>query len=758
MAKPAQGLSIGEPGDKYEIEADAMADAVTGKSGRAAAVQRREITGIRRKCDQCAEEEQLQTKIWREEKEEEPRLQTQLEEEDAIQAKAVEEEEEPLQRKAEEDELQMKREEEEEAVALKTKSSGSPGSGPPMSRRLAQSKGDGRALPAATRQQMEQAFGADFGKVNIHTGSRAVSMSEELHAQAFTHGNDIYFNSGKYRLETQSGQHLLAHELTHTLQQGSTFQKNIQRKIGDGHDLSATRFSGNLRLEAAYDNERFIGAGSQGPHVHSIQQALLELGYEFPVHGVDGIFGPETGRSVRSFQGDNQLIVDAIIGTETMGSLDSKFTSKPVLPGNSCKDLESEVESINTLAPSDQKNAKPEITSGDAGVCTDDKKPLCHPLPFPRNSQKATPGHICTAKQNAQIFNPSETNPIDGSRNFCLNEGDRLKILQRPNIKPGSEKLIMISVEVLSGIEQGKFVFIQEAYINGESCRLEEKKEKKKKKKKKKKEKEKEKKCIPTPENPFCLPIPKSDDPCTPFTSEAAAQATWDSLSVKIPIFTALATRCQEVGPVWKSYFNKTSKKFHFSDLGSCVVSAAKDDETAAKTAKGSADSKLHDIKANLPNTLDDIVPLPFPIFGLVATKRMSLSKAIGKHGPSYLHPALIFNNPLNAAANIAGDIGGSDIFGKDDRTIGGTVIIDVHRIDSSTGMMHGEVRWLPHIHVKDTVDFCPGNLGNSAQREFTLPMSKLEATGMTRDVPIAIDYNLVLRSSKFSVLPKSKR
>jgi hypothetical protein len=70
---------------------------------------------------------------------------------------------------------------------------------------------------------------------------------------------------------------------------------------------------------------------------------------------------------------------------------------------------------------------------------------------------------------------------------------------------------------------------------------------------------------------------------------------------------------------------------------------------------------------------------------------------------------------------------------------------------------MHGEVRWLPHIHVKYTVDFCPGNMGNFWQKQFTVPTSKLEAMGMTRDVPITIDYNLDLRKAKFHIIPKSK-
>ncbi len=80
-------------------------------------------------------------------------------------------------------------------------------------------------LNTETRSQMETGFGTDFGAINIHTDNRAVEMNQNLGAHAFTHGNDIYFNEGKYRPETSEGKHLLAHELTHTVQQGSGVRK-----------------------------------------------------------------------------------------------------------------------------------------------------------------------------------------------------------------------------------------------------------------------------------------------------------------------------------------------------------------------------------------------------------------------------------------------------------------------------------------------------------------------------------------------------
>lgn len=92
----------------------------------------------------------------------------------------------------------------------------------PFDHSLSSSKGGGSALPGDTRQFMESRFNADFSGVRIHTGNYAESMSNQIHAQAFTHGNDIYFNSGKYSPSSGQGSTLLAHELTHTIQQGSS--------------------------------------------------------------------------------------------------------------------------------------------------------------------------------------------------------------------------------------------------------------------------------------------------------------------------------------------------------------------------------------------------------------------------------------------------------------------------------------------------------------------------------------------------------
>ncbi|MEO1098761.1 MAG: DUF4157 domain-containing protein [Bacteroidota bacterium] len=194
-----------------------------------------------------------------------------------------------------------------------------------IGQKINSAKGRGNALPDHIGHEIGNKIGADFSSVKVHTDSNATQMNRELGARAFTHGNDIYFNSGEYNPSKSEGKYLLAHELTHVVQQGFAQQK-IQRSIGDGHDLTADRFSGNERLEAAYDDERYIRFGSKGEHVVKLQESLVEIGYDLPKFGADGIFGKETYSAVKTFQRDFGLAIDGIVGPKTMGTLDNIFS------------------------------------------------------------------------------------------------------------------------------------------------------------------------------------------------------------------------------------------------------------------------------------------------------------------------------------------------------------------------------------------------------------------------------------------------
>ncbi len=97
--------------------------------------------------------------------------------------------------------------------------------------RLESKTGSGRALPAETRSFMEPRFGTDFNNVRVHTDSEAVQLNRDISAQAFTHGSDVFFGAGKYDPGSEGGKQLLAHELTHVVQQSSGVMRKptIQR-------------------------------------------------------------------------------------------------------------------------------------------------------------------------------------------------------------------------------------------------------------------------------------------------------------------------------------------------------------------------------------------------------------------------------------------------------------------------------------------------------------------------------------------------
>ena len=86
--------------------------------------------------------------------------------------------------------------------------------------RLNQSRSGGQPLPEKTRTFMESKFGVDFSAIRLHTDSQAVQMARELNAEAFTFGRDIYFGAERYSSGTSAGERLLAHVLTHVVQQG----------------------------------------------------------------------------------------------------------------------------------------------------------------------------------------------------------------------------------------------------------------------------------------------------------------------------------------------------------------------------------------------------------------------------------------------------------------------------------------------------------------------------------------------------------
>jgi hypothetical protein len=102
---------------------------------------------------------------------------------------------------------------------------------PEVEQTIQSARGAGQPLDSTVRAQMEPAFGANFGGVRFHTNHQADGLNHALSARAFTTGQDIFFKQGEYRPGTSGGRELLAHELTHVVQQNGD---QVQTKLTVG--------------------------------------------------------------------------------------------------------------------------------------------------------------------------------------------------------------------------------------------------------------------------------------------------------------------------------------------------------------------------------------------------------------------------------------------------------------------------------------------------------------------------------------------
>jgi len=183
-------LTIGQPNDKYEQEADRIADQVMRMSD--ADVAQQVETGtvqpmqIQRMCTGCEEE----------------MAQRQPMEEEELQAKEM------------------------PGQTLNVT--------PNLESRINSLKGGGQPLDTATRNFFEPRFGHDFSSVRVHQSGQAADVSRSINARAFALGNNVVFGSGQYQSQSSEGKRLLGHELTHVVQQrdgaiGEVSVKQIQR-------------------------------------------------------------------------------------------------------------------------------------------------------------------------------------------------------------------------------------------------------------------------------------------------------------------------------------------------------------------------------------------------------------------------------------------------------------------------------------------------------------------------------------------------
>jgi len=197
-------LTIGPPGDVYEQEADRVAEQIVSSPGVAGSTRLVAPQRIQRKCAACASGHGQCAKCAAEEE---------------LQRKPLTSPITPLiQRQSNEP---LEEEEEEQPLQTKASSTSSPKAPPNRAAHLKAIKGGGQPLPAVTRTFFEPRFGYDFSQVRLHTDARAAQAAQAVNARAFTIGQDVVFGPGQYAPETDQGQRLLAHELTHVVQQSS---------------------------------------------------------------------------------------------------------------------------------------------------------------------------------------------------------------------------------------------------------------------------------------------------------------------------------------------------------------------------------------------------------------------------------------------------------------------------------------------------------------------------------------------------------
>jgi hypothetical protein len=203
-------LRIGQPGDVYEQEADRVADEVMRMAEPQAVSQ--EDTHIQQACEGCEEEE--------------------------------------LRRQPEE-------EEEEELLQTKEMSGQNAETTPDLESRINAIMGSGQSLTESERSFFEPRFGCDFNKVRVHSDTQADRLNLELNARAFTSGQDIFFREGEYSVDggSESRKRLLAHELTHVVQQKGNFAGTSSRNmIMRSNDDFPTEYNLDCTFDEDFDN------------------------------------------------------------------------------------------------------------------------------------------------------------------------------------------------------------------------------------------------------------------------------------------------------------------------------------------------------------------------------------------------------------------------------------------------------------------------------------------------------------------------
>jgi len=188
---------------------------------------------------------------------------------------------------------------------------------------IQKAKGGGQTLDESVREPMEQAFGADFSGVKVHADSNADMLNRSIAARAFTTGQDIFFKQGEYDPRSRGGQELLAHELTHVVQQtgaGGRVATSIQKVDDPKQAVAQVRslhIEENLK-QAVKGNEDTLKSKVNG-RTKAIKKMLEQMLKEAEKYKGQKWFDEK----LKALKQDQEKELDTIVS-----SADSTFVSK----------------------------------------------------------------------------------------------------------------------------------------------------------------------------------------------------------------------------------------------------------------------------------------------------------------------------------------------------------------------------------------------------------------------------------------------
>ena len=178
------------------------------------------------------------------------------------------------------------------------------------------SKGGGRKMDKPIQKELSSKFNSDFSEVKVHNDSRSNQLASEINAKAFTIGQDIYFKKGEYQPNSRAGKKLLAHELTHTIQQkGNNKNQKIQRSV-DCYELSQTLDAGDEYVEMCESGVDCCSSDPLTAVEFSYCQYMNEQGWQ------------NDGCEFTRFQYDVDRERYGDSGPEASGSLKSKYRTR----------------------------------------------------------------------------------------------------------------------------------------------------------------------------------------------------------------------------------------------------------------------------------------------------------------------------------------------------------------------------------------------------------------------------------------------